>query len=346
MPTVSVDVPICAIFLALFILGAVSHMSIFVANRKRSHKFILSGMMFGFCMARTVTMIMRIAWACRPNNISIAIASMVFTAAGVVLLYIINLLFAQRILRAQHPNSGWHPFFHYFFIGIYVLIVITLIMLITTVVQQFYSLNVNTHRIDRDVILYGGTFYTVVSFLPIPLVFISLAIPRTTPIQKFGEGRFRNKIYILLLAATLLCLGASFRVGTNYKAPRPKSDPPGYDSKACFYIFNFVVEIIVILLYVIVRVDRRFWIPNGSHGAGDYLQARSGVELAEKLAKGADHRIVGTEEEVFDEKPPEAAMKAGERDVEQVEHRALEGRTAVATPMTLSSPPPEAEPKV
>ena len=336
------DVPICAVFLAIYILGAVSHMSIYVVNRKRSHKFIISGMMFGFCMARTVTMIMRISWACKPTNIPIAIASMVFTAAGVVLLFIINVLFAQRILRAQHPNLGWHPIIHYLFIGIYVLIVVTLIMVITTVIQQFYTPNANTHRIDRDIVLYGGTFYAFVSFLPIPITLISLAIPRKGRTQKFGEGRFRNKIYILLLAAALLCLGASFRVGTNYKTPRPKNDPPGYYSKACFYIFNFVVEIIVILLYVVVRVDKRFWIPNGSHAAGDYLQAKSGPELAEMQAKGAD-RMVGTEEEVFDDVAPEKEAKVGEQDVERGQQGALEGTTAVATPMTLASPPSEAE---
>lgn len=374
VPTVGVDVPICAVFLALFITGAVSHMTILQVNRRRSHKFIISGMMFGFCMARITTMVMRITWACRPNSVPIAIASQVFTAAGVVLLFVINVLFAQRILRAQHPNAGWHPIIHYGFIAIYVLIVITLIMIITTVVQQFYTLDANTHRIDRDIILYGGTFYAFISFLPIPLVLISLIIPRKTHVQKFGEGRFRNKIIILLLAATLLCLGATYRVGTNFKNPRPRTDPPGYFSKACFYIFNFVVEIIVILLYVIVRVDRRFWIPNGSHASGDYLKAQSGPELVEKLANKNtdhpdDHRIIGTEEEVFDDEPPSmarggdvkaeriaAAAKSSsgtntqDVDVERGHERGgghsgggLGGTTAVPTPMTLASPPNETE---
>ena len=195
--------------------------------------------------------------------------------------------------------------------------------------------------------------------------------------QKFGQGRFRNKIYILLLAATLLCLGATFRVGTNYKTPRPRTDPPGYFSKVCFYIFNFVVEIIVILLYIIVRVDRRFWIPNGSHAAGDYLQAHSGPELVEKLAnkdadQADDHRMVGTEEEVFDDKPPSMArgdvkaerlaatgnaqdvdvdvdVERGDEHKHELGHErgdhagVLGGTTAVPTPMTLASPPNEAE---
>lgn len=226
--------------------------------------------MFGFCMARVTTCVMRIVWATRPKHIPIAIAAQIFVAAGVVLLFVVNLIFTQRIIRAAHPHGGWHPFFAWFFRGIYILIIITLIMLITGNVQSFYTLNKNTKRIDRDIILYGQTFYTIISFLPFPMVIIGLVIPRKTRVEKFGIGHFRTKIIVLLSAAFLLCLGAAFRVGTNYKTPRPISEHPKYFNKACFYIFNFTVEYIVIVLYVIVRVDLRFHVPNGAKQAGDY----------------------------------------------------------------------------
>ena len=116
--------------------------------------------------------------------------------------------------------------------------------------------------------------------------------------EKFGSGRFRTKIAILLVASVLLCLGASFRVGINYKTPRPRDDPAGYQSKACFYIFNFTVEIIVIWLYFIVRVDRRFFIPNGSKGPGDY--AGTNLPDAEDKDVKVATRIM-SEEEVFDD---------------------------------------------
>ena len=279
VPTTTPDVPICVVFLVIYLVAAVCHMTFLQVNLKRGHKFIISGALFGFCFSRTVTMILRIVWSQRPTNIKVAIASMVFVYAGVVLLFIINLLFAQRIIRAQHPHTGWHRLFHYFFQAIYVLIVITLAMLITTVIQSFYTLNSNTHRIDRDVMLYGQTFYAVVSFLPIPIVLLGLAIPRKQAHhEKFGQGRFRHKIAILLVSSVLLCLGASFRAGTNYLTPRARTNPAWYQSKACFYIFDFTVEILVVWLYVLVRVDKRFWVPNGSHGPGDYSRARSGYE--------------------------------------------------------------------
>ena len=300
LPTIGLDVPICAVLMVLFIIGAASHMTIFKVNMKRGHKFIISGMMFGFCMSRIVTMTLRIVWAVYPHDAKIAIAANVFVAAGVVLLFVINILFAQRIIRASHPNSGWHPIFHYAFIALYVLIVLTLIMLITSVIQSFYTLNLNTRRIDRAIQLYGGTFYAVISFLPIPLVVGGLIIPRKTRVEKFGTGRFRHKIAILLLATVLLCAGATFRVAVNYAGgKRPRTDPAAYQSKACFYIFNFTVEILVIYLYVLVRVDKRFFVPNGSHGPGDYSRKPEATEFTKDEREGDMH--IASEEEVFDD---------------------------------------------
>jgi hypothetical protein len=255
---------------------------------------------------------MRIVWACYPTDIQVAIAAQIFVTAGVVLLFIINLIFAQRIVRAAHPNFGWHKAFSKGFIAIYVLIVLILIMLITVTVQSFYTLNTNTRRIDRDIQLAGQTFYMVVAFLPFPMVILGLIVPRKTRVEKFGTGRWRSKVKILLASTFLLCLGAAFRTGTNFRTPRPRADPAWYQSKACFYIFNLGVEIIVIYLYIIVRVDRRFHVPNGSNQAGDY----SGRNIADKEFDGDGasssqlkkvQRRILSEEEVFDDELPEDA---------------------------------------
>ena len=359
LPTIGVDVPICAVFLALFIGGAVSHMTIFQVNRRRGHKFLISGMMFGFCMARISTMVLRITWANYPYNIRLAMAANIFVAAGVVLLFLINLLFAQRIIRACHPNAGWHPFFHWAFISQYVIIVISLVAIITAVIQSFYTLNANTKRIDRDIQLYGATYYTVISFLPIPLVIGGLIIPRKTRVEKFGSGRFRNKVAILLVAATLLCAGAAFRVAVNFAGgTRPRTDPAPYQSKACFYIFNFTVEILVIYLYVLVRVDKRFHVPDHSHGPGDYsrtpedLKAGTEQEMERESSRGVH---IASEEEVFDDKKPEDLARSdsqGERVVDEekaipASEETKEEQANAAAPLTplITSPPASHQPR-
>lgn len=61
-PSKSVDLPITIVFLLLFLLGAFTHISIYRANAKRGHKFLLSDLMFDFCMIRSVTCIFRITW--------------------------------------------------------------------------------------------------------------------------------------------------------------------------------------------------------------------------------------------------------------------------------------------
>lgn len=270
IPTVGVDIPITSVFLFLYILGAMAHMYRFRTNRARGHNFLISGFVFGFCMARIVTCIIRIAWATRPRNVSIGIAGVIFVQAGVVLLFAVNLTLAQRIYRGWHPNSGWHPLGQWMIYATYVWIVTSLTILIIVTVQSFYTKNNNTKRIDRDLQLYGQTVWAVVSFIPIPVVIAAYLFPRKIKTEKFGTGRLRAKSAILLIAATLLCLGAWFRAISNYKTPRPRTNPGWYHSKACFYIFIFTVEIIVVAMYAIGRIDQRFHVPDGSKGPGDY----------------------------------------------------------------------------
>jgi hypothetical protein len=302
-PNVGVDVPISAVFLVLFIIGAATHMTIFQLNNRKGHKFVMSAMTFGFCMARIVTMIMRIVAACYPHDVQIAIAAQIFVSAGVLVLFLVNLIFAQRIVRAAHPHFGWHKALSITFKVLYALIGAMLAMVITATVQSFYTLNPNTLKIDRDLQLSAGTYLLFVAFLPMPMVVLGLIVPRKTRVEKFGIGRWRSKIWILLVSTSLLTLGAGFRLGTSFMDPRPVNDPAWYHAKWCFYFFNFTVEIIVVYLYALVRVDRRFHIPNGSKAPGDYTQSNPTEKDGRPDSTGSMFRIM-SEEEVFDDAFP------------------------------------------
>ncbi|KAF5026843.1 hypothetical protein F66182_1037 [Fusarium sp. NRRL 66182] len=295
-PTSSVDDPISGVLLVFFVTGAVLNMTIFQLNRKRSHKFILSALLFGFCMARIVANVLRIVWGSYPTNTSIAIAAQVFASAGVVLLFVVNLLFAQRILRAYHPHIGWAKPTTLLFRFLYFSIAASLVMLIIAVVYSFYTIDSHTRRQLRNVQLTGSTFLAILAFLPLPIVAICFALPRKVPMDKFGQGRMRTKIQLLVFTTILLALGATFRTAVAFKI-RPINDPAWYHSKACYYCFNYVIEIIVVFSYVFSRFDRRFHIPDGSSGPGDY---------SAMSAKSQQHmHHINTEEEVFgdDERP-------------------------------------------
>lgn len=321
-PTTTFDDTITSVFLVLFIIGAAVHMTILQVNQRRGKKFVMSGMLFGFCMARITACTMRLVWSTHSRNISIAIAAQVFVAAGVLLLFVVNLIFVQRILRASHPHWAWAKWLSVVFKVYYASIVVMLVALITCTVQSFYTLSHNTRRIDRDVQRVGTTYFAMAAFLPIPLVVLRVILPKKVEhVDKFGEGRFRTKIRVLLFSSFILTLGAAFRAGTSY-VPRPRNNPAWYHSKACFYIFNFTIEIIVVALYAVIRVDKRFHIPNKAHGPGSY----SAGQHEEPKKPGILDRV-NSEEEVFDNAPEEGKDMEKSGDLEA-------GTAPVTAPVT------------
>lgn len=242
-----------------------------------------------------------------------------------------------------------------------------LIMVITATVYSFYTLDLHRRKQMRDMQLAAATYYMTISFLPIPMVILGLIVPRKTRVEKFGKGRWRHKIAILLTSSILLCLGATFRTATSFKNPRPINHPAPYQSKACFWVFDPGVEVIVVWLYVLVRVDRRFWIPNGSKGPGWYsgaVQKAEGADVnantnananGENCEKSGDRRRdadgmsseseregregreatttrIMSEEEVFDDQVPprqeEEREAAGPKDVEAAAAAVAAERTA------------------
>ncbi|KAK4543587.1 hypothetical protein LTR36_005482 [Oleoguttula mirabilis] len=295
-PSVMPDVPICAVFLFLFVLAGAGHMTLFRLNLAKGKKFIISGMMFGFCFTRIMANALRIAWSCYPDSVKLGIAAMVFVYAGIILLFIANLFFTQRIVRSQHPHFGWTKPFSIALPVLLVIIIGSILALIVGVILSFYTLNQKTLTRIRDIQLYGETLYAVVAFLPIPIV-ITSALARRHPsirnneaIDKFGSGTMRAKIALVLVSATFLCLGASWRAATLWLPAEDSTNPvhPWYFHKEFFYVFDFTIEICVILSWLALRIDQRFFIPNGAQGPFSYAGGFTfaGEPGNEKIALG------------------------------------------------------------
>ena len=125
-------------------------------------------------------------------------------------------------------------------------------MVIAGTVQSFYTLDPKTKATDRNLQLYGSTFLAILATLPLPITILSLLIPYSPP-DRFGVGRLRTKIIVLLVSTTLLAIGAWYRCGSTWAPPVPRSQPlPGYLAKGAFYIFNFFVEIQTVLMYAMM----------------------------------------------------------------------------------------------
>jgi hypothetical protein len=249
-------------------------MTILQVNRRRGHKFILSGVFFGFSMARISANMMRIVWACYPHNVRIALATAILTNAGVLLLFIANLIFAQRILRAYHPHIGWSKPVGIAFRFLYACVVACLVMVIVAIVYNSYTLDAHIKSQLRDVQLTSVTFMAILSFLPLPITLVAILLPRETSIEKFGHGSMRTKVRLVLFTAVLLAFGASFRAGILFMK-RPITQPEWFHHKALFYCINFGIELVVVFTYALSRFDRRFHIPDGSSGPGHYSGSAS-----------------------------------------------------------------------
>lgn len=272
LPTVSTDVPVDAVFIVLYVCFAVANMTIFQLNQRKGHKFLPSAALFGFCMARIVTLSLRISWATTPHNVRLAIAASIFVNAGILIVYVINLILAQRILRATHPEIGWNPVLRASYKLLYAGIAGALIMVITSVVLSSYTLNPHTKQACRDIQLTAITYLLVFTCLPAIHVALVIFLPRSQNPENFGQGSMKSKLIIITSTASLCMLISGFKTGISWMPLRPVTKSPWYDSKACFYIFNFSLEILLLCILTFSRIDQRFFIPNGSKKAGDYTR--------------------------------------------------------------------------
>lgn len=227
--------------------------------------------MGGFSMARVLTCSLRIGWATNQTDISLAIAAMIFVNAGILIIYIINILFAQRILRAMQPQLGWKPAVKIFFVAVYILTGVSLVLVIVLTVMSFYTLDQMILSEARWIQRGASTYLLVVTILPLILLALAFGMPRSQHTQPFGEGSMASKAILLAISSCLCITIAGFREGTGFD-PRPVTNPAWYHSKAAFYVFNFTLEILILTLYTGMRVDKRFFVPKGSHKRRSYIE--------------------------------------------------------------------------
>ncbi|KAI5236654.1 hypothetical protein E4T43_08503 [Aureobasidium subglaciale] len=279
-PTIPTDIPVLSIFLILYILGAVSNMTIFQLNRRRGHKFLASWAMFGFCMARIVSMILRIAWTTRIHNARLAIAASIFLNLGVMVVYAVVLVLASRVLRAEQPSLGWNGAVRKGVKVTYVGIVVCVVLLLSFIIASVETLDQNVKTAALWVQRGANLYLLLLNCIAPIFLLLSCILPTSPDAENFGSASIKTK-KLILATATFFCLFISgFRCGTIWATPRPASSPAWYDHRACFYIILLGFEIAVIFLFIFTRFDQKFWVPNGSNGVGDYSRKSSDDEIS------------------------------------------------------------------
>jgi hypothetical protein len=284
IPEAKVDIPISAVFLVIYLLAGLTHAFIYNHNRKSvKTKFGPSRFIILFCIIRIATMSLRIAQTQDVLSINLLITARVFTTAGVLLLYLLNFVLSQRIMRSWHPRFGWSRTMSWAFIAFYLTVPLTLFALIGCFVDSIYALDTHTRTQDADVVKYGITYFLVVAAFPIPFIIVNWLIRKAKKKERRDEpkeerhqcptmaGNATRSALVIMVAALLLVIGQIYRTGSGWAKPAPLLHPAWWDSKACFYVFEFVPEVLVIILYAVVRVDRLFFVPGKSGGEVDKI---------------------------------------------------------------------------
>ncbi|KAF5510703.1 hypothetical protein CGCS363_v003948 [Colletotrichum siamense] len=296
VPTKNLDLPVTIMFMLLFMLGAYVHISIYRANAKRGHKFLISDIIFDFCMLRTVTCIFRITWSIVTTR-GVILVALITENGGAALLFAVNIFFAQRLLRSIHPKAGWCTAASQTFLLLLFSVPVFILFNGVNLIISFFSVG-NLDRLEAtdDLIKFGSGYNMFLAAFPVIVVAGCLCIPGPEP-EKFGTGSMRVKVALLFFGSFLLMAGHAIRVYALVN-----KEPPGTDSviygKAVFYTTGFLFELLVVAVYAFGRVDLRFHVPNGASGPGDYSGDRDkgnySVEEIERLIDDLDvpHQIM------------------------------------------------------
>lgn len=266
IPSKIPDFPASLVLALLFLSIAITNILIFRGNLSKGHKFKLSVFMIGFSMSRVATLSLRSAWSFKPTDVDLAIANQVFNAAGVVALYILNLMFCHRLFRARHPSvehGKRRKLFYGSFAAIYTLIGCTFVLVIVPTIWSFFTQDVELQRKFLTIRKVGGTIMAVIPFLPFIIVPVTLFTPHqgvetSLGVEKRADGGFWLKGVIILVGAFFLTFGAGFRAGVAYMPSRLRDNPGWYHSRAAYYVTYFAFEYIVVLWFTVMRVDERF----------------------------------------------------------------------------------------
>ncbi|OBT85295.1 hypothetical protein VE02_07826 [Pseudogymnoascus sp. 03VT05] len=262
IPSRHVDIPISAVVIACYLAIGATHMTIFQKSRRAGRKFTPGALCFGFSMARVATFTMRIVWATRPTNPDITIAANALVAAGVILLWCINRVFATRLLGEYHPRLYKRPAFEFALRRLpYVIIICCVPMVLVAMVLQFKTTNQQI-RVATDILLKVViSFFLAFTFSP----FFVLAITLLIPGEVEGRGKTGTKVAVIVAATTLLCWELGMRTATMLQH-LPANAAPWYYSKPAFYVFVPVFELAVSCMYAAVRVDRLFYVQGKGEG--------------------------------------------------------------------------------
>ncbi|KAL2754376.1 hypothetical protein ACRALDRAFT_1081436 [Sodiomyces alcalophilus JCM 7366] len=316
VPNTTTDIPISAVLIALYVGLAATTARLIRSNKRKGTPFGLAALFIVIAVLRTLGLSLRVAYAVHHDNVNLSIAATVVSNAGVIVLIILNLLLGPRLMRAffgpRRSATGWRRRVSTLpFLVPIPLLPIMLITMINVIILTFFTLDPTVRRNCLTVQRVAVVIFAVLAFIPAPPS-LAVALLGSSPARNGSRsqvgtakpgsllarvrhpgsytGSVRTSALVLLASSSMLTLGAVIRAVMIFSPPRPLTNPAWYHSRPAFYCFNFVIEILVMVLYLHARFDRRF---------------RGPVEVDEKSP---------VEESLSD---PERTLSGGETDVQE-----------------------------
>lgn len=255
IPSVPVDVPPLAVFLSLHATAAVISMLLAESHRRKGHGRTIPIITFLFSGERVLACAVRMAWASRPGNVRVAVASQVLLQAGVLLLLLLNLILAERVLLARRPGPRARRCLRVLLGAMSALTVSALVMVVVSIIVSVYSLEQRTIEQCRDVQRAAATYLVLLAVAPAALLLVA-ALLSTEPISRVTK--VRSEVAIVLSSCLLCTLNAGFKAGVVWARPKSLFDPAWYHSRACLYTFVLGTEVVALVLVLATRADLKF----------------------------------------------------------------------------------------
>jgi hypothetical protein len=246
-------VPVIAVYLAFFLLAALLTFNSIRRQVQASQRYAMSTLLFLFSGERVVACVLRIVWASRQTSVEIAIASQILLQAGVLLLYIGNLLYTGAIIRA---GTGQHNWLTVLQITLSILTLTAFFMAVAAIVLEVYTLDQHTIANCRQVLRAAATCFVVLAATPLALIVAAYFSHREQLFQVVQNTWFDA---VVTGISSLLCvLTAGFKMSVLWEAPRSLWNPAWYHSKPALYGLELGPEILVLALFLLVHVETRY----------------------------------------------------------------------------------------
>jgi hypothetical protein len=291
IPTDGIDIPASAVLLVVYLGLAIIHGYFFFVKSKRT--FVPQAMIMGFCIARVISMSLRIAWTVDVTSKNIAIASNIFLNAGVLLLYIVNMLLAHRFILTifpQLPRKKSAPFNLVTFVYVGSAIPL-LILVVVPGVQLFLTSKPSTIHTDRDILRFAQCYLTVFVSMTVIATIASWTIYFTASKKASGlhAGHVTLRAGILFGAGSLLVWIQAVKIlQTFYTAtPETAASPPWFLRRPILYSGFFLPELLVVIIYAVASIRLRFQMPK----AEEQLETASNSSDAEMLTPEMGYKV-------------------------------------------------------